>query len=79
MVILGKRHILMGLAGVFALGWVGFVASAGILYREVDRIPAEIQGIVIIILALFGAVNVMLLAAFFMILLLWKKSSIETK
>jgi heme/copper-type cytochrome/quinol oxidase subunit 2 len=75
MAILGRRHLLMALAALFGLAWVGSCVAYTTLFNAVDQVPAELGGIVILILALFGAVNVMLLAIFAMLLLLWRMAA----
>lgn len=72
---LGKRRVLLGLSGLFVFAWVLFVISYYTLFREVPHLPTDLGRIVIIVLALFGAVNVMLLSLFFLIIIVWAKGS----
>lgn len=69
---LRRRYLLVGLAVVFGLAWLASCVAYTTLFNALDQMPAELRGMVILILALFGALNVMLLAVFAMLLLLWR-------
>ena len=70
----GKRRvariIIIGLGMVFWLGWVLFAVAYYTLFRHAGSLSPDLRGIVYGMLGLFGAVNVMLIAGFFLALML---------
>ena len=66
-----RKATLIGLSAVFCFAWLLFVLAYYRLFQKTGRLETELGAILIAVLGLFGAVNVMILSAFFLILLIW--------
>lgn len=67
----GGHVFLPVLAGLFVVAWVSFVAGAAFLFREVSIAPLELRRVAVMMLALLGAINVMLMSSFVLIMMVW--------
>lgn len=69
-----KGHIMrlilsIALSGLFWFAWLLFVIGYYSLFQTTASLSVEMRRIVIAVLGLFGALNVMMLSAFFLIVI----------
>lgn len=62
-----KLIIPVGLSVIFWFAWILFAMGFYIVFRGTVDLPPELRAIVLAILGLFGAVNVMMLSMFLLI------------